>query len=89
VYIVILKSLPNKNRRLDLRAPSTDVTRWQAAAKAEKMTLSDWIRRACDAHVKAHAAKKSEKRARMRMINPPKMAPDEETRDRVYYLRGG
>jgi hypothetical protein len=50
--------LLTKDKRLEFRAPRADATRWQDAADASKMTLSDWIRRACDAHVVASTRRK-------------------------------
>lgn len=53
-----MPSLPSNDQRVDLRAPRGDVTRWRAAAAAEKMTLSDWIRRTLDARVEAGARRR-------------------------------
>ena len=59
-------SQPRKDAFLKLRASKEDVARWQAIADAEKMTLSDWIRRALDVRAEAHEAVSADKRRRSR-----------------------
>lgn len=41
-------SLPKKRQRIDLRVTRNDVILWRRIADAEKVTLSDWIRHACN-----------------------------------------
>jgi hypothetical protein len=44
---------PRKDVFLKFRASSKDIARWQAGADAEKMTLSDWSRRALNVRAEA------------------------------------
>lgn len=46
-----------KDERIELRAPSADVKRWRAAAEAQQMTLSDWMRRTLNASLPAPTKK--------------------------------
>jgi uncharacterized protein (DUF1778 family) len=41
--------LPKHDERIELRVASEDLDSWRAAAERERMTLSDWMRRACRA----------------------------------------
>jgi hypothetical protein len=47
-------SQPRKDVFLKFRASSKDVARWQAGADAEKVTLSDWSRRALNVRAEVH-----------------------------------
>lgn len=40
-----------KDVKVEVRAAADDVDQWRAAAEAQDMSLSDWIRRACRAAV--------------------------------------
>jgi len=44
-----MSPLPKNEKRVELRAPADDVKQWREAADRERMTLSDWVRRACNA----------------------------------------
>jgi hypothetical protein len=39
-----------KPKRIDLLVSSRDLKRWRASAGISNMTLSEWIREACNAH---------------------------------------
>ena len=56
--IVTPVPLPLKSETLNIRVATEDLDAWRAAAERERMTLSDWIRRACFAAVPTKPMKK-------------------------------
>jgi hypothetical protein len=47
--IVPIVPLPPKAETINIRVAAEDLERWRGTADANSMTLSDWIRRTCNA----------------------------------------
>jgi hypothetical protein len=52
-----MAKLPQNKTRIGLRAPRADVALWRDVAIKDRMNLSDWIRRTCNAAVQTKAIK--------------------------------